>query len=86
MTGLDRWGKEYASFNNLICVQNVKAEVINNIDFQKGDANKLPFADESFDAVVSNYVYHNIPGKNKQELLFETLRVLKKVGPLLFMI
>ena len=86
MTGLDRWGKEYASFNNLLCVQNVKAEGINNIDFQKGDANKLPFADESFDAVVSNYVYHNIPGKNKQELLFETLRVLKKVGPLLFMI
>lgn len=80
MTGLDRWGKEYASFNNLLCVQNVKAEGINNIDFQKGDANKLPFADESFDAVVSNYVYHNIPGKNKQELLFETLRVLKKGG------
>lgn len=80
MTGLDRWGKEYASFNNLLCVQNAKAEGINNIDFQKGDANKLPFSDESFDAVVSNYVYHNIPGKNKQELLFETLRVLKKGG------
>lgn len=80
MTGLDRWGKEYASFSNLLCVQNAKAEGINNIVFQKGDANKLPFADESFDAVVSNYVYHNIPGKNKQELLLETLRVLKKGG------
>lgn len=80
MTGLDRWGKEYASFSNLLCVQNAKAEEINNIVFQKGDANKLPFADESFDAVVSNYVYHNIPGKNKQELLLETLRVLKKGG------
>lgn len=34
---------------------------------------------ESFDAVVSNYVYHNIPG-DRQALLLETLRVLKKGG------
>lgn len=76
MTGLDRWGKEYASFSNLLCVQNAKAERINNIVFHKGDANKLPFADESFDAFVSNYICHNIPGKNKHKLLLETLRVL----------
>lgn len=31
-------------------------------------------------AVTSNYVYHNITGKNKQVLLRETLRVLKKGG------
>ena len=36
--------------------------------------------DESFDAVTSNYVYHNIAGKDKQALLLETLRVLKKGG------
>lgn len=80
MTGLDRWGKEYASFSNSLCVQNAKAEGVNNIDFQEGDAKKLPFSDESFDAVVSNYVYHKIPRKNKHELLLETLRVLKKGG------
>lgn len=33
-----------------------------------------------FDAVTSNYVYHNIKGKDKQQLLLETLRVLKKGG------
>ena len=33
-----------------------------------------------FDAVTSNYVYHNIVGQNKQQLLLETLRVLKKGG------
>jgi len=33
----------------------------------------------SFDAVVSNYVYHNIPG-DRQAYLLETLRVLKKGG------
>ena len=48
--------------------------------FQHGDANKLDFPDESFDAVVSNYVYHNITGADKQALLLESLRVLKKGG------
>ena len=37
---------------------------------------KLDFPDESFDAVTSNYVYHNITGADKQALLLETLRVL----------
>ena len=36
--------------------------------------------DKSFDAVVSNYVYHNIMGSDKRALLLETLRVLKKGG------
>ena len=45
-----------------------------------GDANKLDFPDESFDAVVSNYVYHNVMGADKQALLLGDLRVLKKGG------
>ena len=44
-----------------------------------GDAKHLDFPDGSFDAVVSNYVYHNIPG-DRQGYLLETLRVLKKGG------
>ena len=48
--------------------------------FQHGDANKLDFPDKSFDAVVSNYVYHNIMGSAKRALLLETLRVLKNGG------
>lgn len=31
-------------------------------------------------AVTSNYVYHNIPVSDRQQLLLETLRVLKKGG------
>ena len=46
----------------------------------QGDATALPFPDESFDAVVSNYVYHNIPSKDRQSILLETLRTLKKGG------
>lgn len=30
--------------------------------------------------LAKNYVYHNIPSKNRHELLLETLRTLKKGG------
>lgn len=80
MIGIDRWGKEYASFSLPLCQDNAKAEGVTNTEFQRGDATKLDFADETFDAVTSNYVYHNITGADKQKLLLETLRVLKKGG------
>ena len=78
-TGIDRWGKEYASFSKVLCESNALAEGVANTEFRKGDATKLDFPDETFDAVTSNYVYHNIP-VDKQGLLRETLRVLKKGG------
>ena len=48
-------------------------------EVRQGDAVRLDFPDETFDAVVSNYVYHNIPG-DRQKYLLETLRTLKKGG------
>ncbi|MCR4610654.1 MAG: class I SAM-dependent methyltransferase, partial [Lachnospiraceae bacterium] len=78
--GIDRWGKEYASFSKKLCEDNSKAEEVNNTSFQQGDATRLPFEDETFDAVTSNYVYHNIPSRDRQEILLETLRTLKKGG------
>ncbi len=78
--GCDRWGKEYASFSMKLCADNAKAEGIENAVFQKGDATALPFEEEQFDAVVSNYVYHNIPSRDRQVILLETLRTLKKGG------
>jgi ubiquinone/menaquinone biosynthesis C-methylase UbiE len=77
--GIDRWGKEYASFNQKLCESNARAEGVKHITFRQGDATHLDFADETFDAVVSNYVYHNIPG-DRQQYLLETLRTLKKGG------
>ena len=62
MIGIDRWGKEYASFSLLLCEKNAAAESVKNASFQHGNAVKLDFPDESFDAVTSNYVYHNITG------------------------
>lgn len=78
--GCDRWGKEYDNFSKTLCEQNAAAEGVTNVSFRNGDATKLPFPDETFDAVTSNYVYHNISGHNKQDLLLETLRTLKKGG------
>ena len=77
--GIDRWGKEYASFSKALCESNAKAEGAKKISFRQGDATRLDFADGSFDAVCSNYVYHNIPG-DRQAYLLETLRTLKKGG------
>ena len=68
-------------YNQAMCEKNAASEgVAARCRFQHGDANKLDFPDESFDAVVSNYVYHNIMGSDKRTLLLETLRVLKKGG------
>ena len=81
MVGCDIWRGSYKSeFSKELCENNVKLEGIENVRFEEGNAVNLPFEDESFDAVTSNYVYHNITGKNKQKLLLETFRVLKKGG------
>ena len=81
MVGCDIWiGAYKAVFSKRRCEENAKAEGVSNVRFEEGNAIRLPFADESFDAVTSNYVYHNIAGYDKQKLLLETLRVLKKGG------
>ena len=80
VTGIDYWAAVY-SYSQALCEKNAASEGAGSrCIFQHGDANKLDFPDESFDAVVSNYVYHNITGADKQKLLLETLRVLKKGG------
>lgn len=79
--GIDRWGAEYASFSKKLCEDNAMVECVSERTvFAQGDALKLDFPDESFDAVTSNYVYHNIPSHDRQTILLETLRVLKKGG------
>lgn len=80
VVGIDYWGADFG-YNQTMCEKNAASEgVAARCRFQHGDANKLDFPDESFDAVVSNYVYHNIMGSDKRTLLLETLRVLKKGG------
>lgn len=78
--GIDTWGAEYTEFTKKRCEENAAIEGCANARFEAGNAKSLDFDDEVFDAVTSNYVYHNIMGSNKQSLLRETLRVLKKGG------
>ena len=48
-------------YGQAMCEKNAESEGVGfRCAFRHGDANKLDFPDESFDAVVSNYVYHNI--------------------------
>ena len=81
MVGCDIWSGSYKTeFSKRLSENNAKLEGLTNVRFVEGNAVNLPFEDESFDAVTSNYVYHNIVGQNKQKLLLETFRVLKKGG------
>ncbi|MGP1476469.1 MAG: class I SAM-dependent methyltransferase [Phocaeicola sp.] len=79
--GIDYWGLIW-DYDKEMCDQNASLEgVADRCSFQKGDAAKLSFPDESFDAVVSNFVYHEVRNvSDKQFLIRETLRVLKKGG------
>jgi tRNA modification GTPase len=57
--GIDRWGKEYASFNKPLCESNARAEGVTNVSFQQGDALRLDFPDEEldFDDLVPEKIY-----------------------------
>ena len=80
ITGLDYWGAMY-NYSKAVCEKNARSEGVGDrCSFVHGDANRLDFPNECFDAVVSNYVYHNIMGADKHALLRESLRVLRKGG------
>ena len=54
---------------------------LSNVTFGQGDVGALPFADESFDIVLSLNGFHAFP--DKQASYRETLRVLKPGGDLI---
>jgi len=79
--GIDYWGASW-DYSKKMCDQNARLEGVGDrCVFQKGDANHLDFPDGSFDAVVSNFVYHEVRNNpDKEALINETLRVLRKGG------
>lgn len=85
VTGIDYWGAGW-DYAKKQCEQNAKIEkVYKQIDFQKGDASKLAFPDEMFDAAVSNFVFHEVRTQpDKTTLIKEALRVIKKGGSFSF--
>lgn len=58
-----------------------KDQKFKGIKFIKTTGNSLPFKDNQFDIVFSNFVFHHI--KNLESSLKEILRVLKKKGILI---
>ena len=74
ITAMDYWGAEW-NYAKEQCERNAQIEgVADRISFQKGDAAKLDFPDETFDAAVSNFVFHEVRTAR------EALRVVKKGG------
>lgn len=52
----------------------------NMINFIQGFGENLPFKDGCFDAVVSCYLFHELPEDIREQVIFEKWRVLKNHG------
>jgi SAM-dependent methyltransferase len=85
VTGIDYWGGIW-EYSKATCERNAEIEgVAGRMNFQKASAAALPFEDESFDAAVSNLVFHEVSDvKDKKEVLKEALRVVKSGGAFAF--
>lgn len=65
MIGVDIWSGAWSNYSQKLCESNAVAENVVNVTFEPGSALELPFEDETFDAVTSNFVYHNIHVKDR---------------------
>jgi SAM-dependent methyltransferase len=83
--GIDFWGEAW-DYSKGVCEQNAGIEgVADRVTFQKASAAALPFEDESFDAAVSNLVFHEVSdAKDKREVIYEALRVVRRGGRFAF--
>jgi SAM-dependent methyltransferase len=83
--GLDSWNGVW-DYSRQTCDTNAALEgVADRVTFQSGSAVCLPFEDESFDAVISNLVFHSVrDARDKTQLVKEALRVVKKGGKFCF--
>ena len=51
-----------------------------SVQFDQGFADELPYKEESFDRVVSSFMFHHLVGQDREKTLKEVLRVLKPGG------
>lgn len=85
VTGMDYWGFGWG-YNKEQCERNAALEgVAQRTVFEKGDAAEMHYADETFDAAVSNFVFHEVRSQpDKRLVVKEALRVVKKGGSFAF--
>ena len=84
-TGLDLWSQEDLSGNRPeATLENARREgVADRVEVRTGDMREMPFADASFDAVVSNVAIHNIYDREgRRKAMAEIARVLRPGGRL----
>ena len=83
--GVDRWVAGALTGNRPEAVlENARVEgVLDRVEVKQGDVRQLPFADDSFDVVVSNFVVHEVDNRaEREQMLREIVRVLKPGGRL----
>ena len=85
LIGMDYWGAQW-NYAKEQCEKNAAIEgVASRIHFEKGDAAHLNYADETFDAAVSNFVFHEVhSARDKRDVVREALRVVKRGGAFSF--
>ncbi len=86
--GVDIWRKiDQAGNSPEATLRNAEAEgVADRVEVKNGDARQLPFADSTFDVILSSLALHNIPGRDgRQKAIFEIVRVLRPGGKLVIL-
>jgi len=81
--GIDLWHSEDQADNRPdVPLSNAQLEgVADRVAVQTADMRHLPFADESFDVVLSHWVVHNLhAAEERSQALAEMVRVLKPGG------
>ena len=82
-TGVDIWQTEDQAGNSReATLANVRAEgVADRVELRDADARTLPFADNSFDVILSSWALHNIYDREgRDKAVGEIARVLKPGG------
>jgi SAM-dependent methyltransferase len=82
-TGIDIWQTEDLSGNRPeATLENARREgVLDRIEVQTGDMRQIPFADNTFDVVVSRAAIHNLyETSDRAQAISEIARVLKPGG------
>ncbi len=83
VVGVDVWHHGAVTGNRADSVlENATIEgVRHRVAVKEGDARELPFADGAFDAVVSNFVVHELKNRaDRERMMREVARVLKPGG------
>lgn len=83
--GIDVWSQVDQKDNSAeATMENARREgVAERVEIKNGDARELPFAENSFDVIVSSFAIHNISDSSGRETAIrEIARVLKPGGQL----